>query len=682
MDNTFVVLEQPNWWLLIAALLALAFAATGYFKVNYPWSRGLTWTLATLRFVGTFLLLLLLLDPLLRQVINRIETPHVAIVYDNSESVGMMTDSVRLTQFNDELKKIISELESDGISTDFITLNDASAIESLAFDAKITDLSRVLRATSDKYEGQNLVAIVLVSDGIYNRGVAPSYLRFPHPVITLGLGDTIPPKDLFIREVKTNSIAYQGNKFPMEVLVGSEGYDDIPKVVSLLHNGRTIEEKEITNERRVTFEVIGENAGLNRYTVRLSDLEGETSWQNNKSSVFVDVVDGKERILIVGPAPHPDIAAIRRALRKSDNYETQTYIPGISKEMPVGEYDVVIEHQAFTRNSPKLQLEGNPARWYILSSRSQIDGLATTTGVSVTRKGNQRDNVVASFNPTFSAFGLDPAKTEVFSGFTPISVPFGEYAQTGPVQPLIYQQVGSVVTSRPLLSVFDDGSTKSALLMGEGIWKWRLLEGIEYAKVEGFDDLITKLIQYLSVKADKRKFRFKPAKSSFAENESIVFHSELYNDIYEEVFDYEVNLRITGEAGQVQSFEYFPAAGGRGLDIGALSEGVYKFSATTTLGNESFNLEGDFQVENLNFESLLLTADHRLLREIASSNQGTFLKQQQVDRLSTVIDQLEPRGIVRSNETFSPFIKNWKILLIVVAIFSVEWFCRKYFGAY
>ena len=682
MGNNLIVFEQSAWWILIAALLAVLFSAISYYRVQYPWSSGFSFFLGVLRFLGSFLLMVMLLEPLLRQIVNRDEEAILAVVFDDSESMKMMTDSLELQLVQEQLANTFSELEERNIKVDFSSLSGADDISAVDFSAGLTDISSALKSVTTRYDGQNLAGILLVSDGIYNRGVSPTYFRYPKPIISLALGDTIAPKDLAITDTRINQIAYQGNKFPLEVLVENNGYDASDVAISISKGGSIVERRALDPIGKMIFELEADEAGLNRYTVSITEMDGETTFENNVQSVYIDVVEGRERILLVAPAPHPDLAAIRKSLAKSDNYETEVFIPTISKTNPSGEYDVVIAQGAFSNIFPKIEIDPNAARWYLLTNRSQIAELPAKTGTTIKVEGNQRDNVTAAVNSLFSSFQLGNLATDVFSGFTPISVPFGDYGITPQVQPLLYQQVGSVVTNRPLLSVYDDGNAKSAVLMGEGIWKWRMLEGMESGETAAFDELVNKLVQYLSVKSDKRKFRFRPVSSEFQENESIQFSAELYNDIYERVYERKIDMVLTDEKGQRQNFEYFPQSGDGGLDIGVLPEGIYQYTATTNNGKDSFSSSGEFLVNTVNLESLNLTADHALMRELSAATGGSFITYEQLSALGQRIDELDAKTVILSSESFFPWIRSVWLLVFVVALFSTEWFLRKYYGAY
>lgn len=684
MGNSFIVFEQSGGWIALGVIIALVLAIIPYFRVNYPWSKATSIFLAALRFTGIFLIFLLLLNPLLRQLKNRTEAPVIAVIYDNSESVNMMTDSLELQTLHNSLNTLGSALQDQNIGAEFWSLdqqlNAASDIPSGI--ATATNLSGVLNNVTETYQGINLAGIVLISDGIYNRGVSPTYYQFSKPIYTLGLGDTIPVKDISIKSIKSNAVAYQGNQFPVEVIIEQEGFDNLEKTLTIRKNGQVLQTKTFTNDARLNFLLDADQAGLARYAVSLAPLEGETSLTNNSTDFYVDVIEGKERILVMAEAPHPDISAIRRALDQSENFETELFIPGMSKNEPNGEYDVVIEHGAFTSNFPQVVVEGNPSRWYILNRNSQLKVAETAMGWSVEAQGGQRDNVRAAFNPVFSSFELDQEEIDIFSRFTPISVPFGEYNAIGPVQTLIYQQIGSVITSRPLLAVQNDGTNKSAVLMGPGIWQWRMLENTENGSSEHFDEIVNKLIQFLSVKADKRKFRFQPSRSSFDENVNVEFNAELYNDIYERVYGQKIDLSLIDESGNTQPFEYYPGEEDGGLNIGPLPAGVYRFEASSSFGGKNYSARGEFSVKKINLESIELTANHQVLQEISKNTGGAYFHVDQKDALFSQLSSLNPPGIIRTSENFFPLIESFWLLIFAVIFFTTEWMLRKYLGSY
>ena len=94
-------------------------------------------------------------------------------------------------------------------------------IDSLSFDEQLTDYSGLLDEIHTRFSGRNLGAIVLASDGLYNKGSNPvhSYQKLNVPIYTIALGDTTIHKDALIAQVSANRLAYLGNRFPMEIIV-------------------------------------------------------------------------------------------------------------------------------------------------------------------------------------------------------------------------------------------------------------------------------------------------------------------------------------------------------------------------------------------------------------------------------------------------------------------------------
>src|ERR1039458_744542 len=83
---------------------------------------------------------------------------------------------------------------------------------------------------------------------------------------------------------------------------------------------------------------------MQRYTVKLSDVDGEVSFANNVKDIFIDVLDGRQKILILADAPHPDVAAIKNALESNENYEVNSFIASDFDKSLAG-YNLVIWNQ-------------------------------------------------------------------------------------------------------------------------------------------------------------------------------------------------------------------------------------------------------------------------------------------------------------------------------------------------
>ena len=57
--------------------------------------------------------------------------------------------------------------------------------------------------------------------------------------------------------------------------------------------------------------------------IRISPIANEFSKENNVKDLFIEVLDARQKILILAASPHPDLAAIKKFLSE----KTTMYIP-------------------------------------------------------------------------------------------------------------------------------------------------------------------------------------------------------------------------------------------------------------------------------------------------------------------------------------------------------------------
>mgnify|MGYP001796486662 FL=1 len=218
--------------------------------------------------------------------------------------------------------------------------------------------------------------------------------------------------------------------------------------------------------------------------------------------------------------------------------------------------------------------------------------------------------------------------------------------------------------------------------MAEGIWKWRLQEYATSENTLAFDALFTKLVQFLSAKEDKRRFKVYPVRNEFEDTEPVVFETEIYNDIYEDVDGQSVNLQLTSEASEQRDYSYATNENNTQYRIGNLPEGVYSYRASVDLNDEQLTSEGEFSVQRLEIETLNLTADHGLLRELAQASGGQFTTVESMRELNAVFQNQESPSKIYTSEAFLPIINLKWLFFLLLLLVAVEWGIRKYMGSY
>lgn len=685
-----LIFDYSPLYFIVCLTLGIGYAWLLY-TAKYSWSKTLNRVLFTLRAVLATALFVLLLGPVLRQTTNLFEKPSVVILVDNSRSVRETADTTKILEAVARATDVIRKADRD------VQLSSLDGpVDAIHFNGTSSNLSDALKQATNRFEGKNLAAIILVSDGIYNNGISPLYQPLRVPVYTVGVGDTVQRTDLVLRNVAYNRVVYQGNKFPIRAEVGVVGLPNTEITVSIRHQDVVVQQQTKNTGNRslldFDFQLDASKQGMQRLEVRVTKHTRESNAENNRGSAFVEVVEGKKKIVVLAASPHPDIKAFRTVIEKNPNYEFLIHMPGVKELQPVNldpkEIDLLIAHQSPDNPGRTTMLLTNLLRakvpaFLVVGAQTQLRSLPEV-GVPLTfEPSSQRDEVQPVLNPNFQDFGFAPDLVGVISRYPPVSVPFGKFAVPPSSRPILFQQIGNVVTDRPMLFTLDRDGHKLGVLIGDGMWKWRLNEYQETGKTLAFDEWLSKTIQYLSTRDDRRRFRAFPVQQEFSSDGPVVIESQAYNELFEPIFGQGVDLEVTGESGRPQKFHYVtgPGAGSR-YRIGGLAEGIYRFKASTELAGKREIANGEFLVLEQNMESRNLTADFGLLRKLAESTEGGFYKEGDFNKLVDDLALKPVAATIHTEENFNPLINIKLVFFLLLLLVSAEWFARKFAGSY
>ena len=690
--------EYPVWYLAVCALAGLGVALLLYFRAGSPAPRVLIWTMAVLRFLGYSLLAALLLSPLLRFVQTDQQDPIVVLAQDVSESIGLETDTTEYAARWNALRDELSE------TYDVITYTFGSGTTQdgpLTFTDKQTNLDAVLTQISDVYGNQNLGAVVLATDGIYNEGSNPAYRDYglQAPVYTVGLGDTTQRRDLRVSRVFHNRIAYLGDQFSVQIDVNARNASAEATTLTVtrigeggsetLHTERiAIDQPDFFTTREVILDA--DEAGVQRYRIALSTLAGELVTANNQRDIFVDVLDARQKILVLAASPHPDLSALRQSLQTGQNNEVDiAYADRFTGR--VQDYDLVILHQLpsatqrLTAIFETMRQEAIPG-WYITGPTvpapllNAAQGLVSIGGGGTQVQGNE---VSATLVEPFTSFTLSDAVRDFLPSFPPLTAAFGNFAAGPGASMMLRQRIGRVDTEYPLLAVGESQGARTGVLLGTGLWQWRLYDYLDGGTHDRFDELVSQLTQYLTVQEDKRRFRVSLPENVFAENEPVRLDAELYNSSYELVNAPEARVVITGLGGQEYPYTFTRTTNAYTLNAGTLPVGSYAYRATTSDGGEELVSTGRFSVQAVEVERYTLEADHGLLRRLSERYGGEFLLPARIGELP---GQLAAGGSVKPLlfETVSTrsILNLTGVFVLLLLLFTGEWVLRRYTGGY
>ncbi len=677
-------------------MAGLAYSGFLYFR-NRPaeFSIPLLYSLAIARFLVVSLTAFLLLSPVVQSTSRTVEKPILVFAQDNSKSLTMIGDSVYYqsdykAQKQDFLKRLASKFDVRS----FVFGESFRKSETVDFEDRATEISQVFDGVRDLFSDRNVGAVVVASDGISNRGINPVFAsaNLAYPVYTLALGDTVRHRDLILKNIINNRVTFLGNKFPVEVEIEARMLAGANSRLSVSREGQVVYSRNLSltsssHFEAVRIDLVADIPGTHRYSVALSPVEGEISVANNRADFFIEVIDGRQQVLIIAAAAHPDVGAVKMALENNDNYQVEAkLIDDFSGS--IEKYNLVILHQLPSMNNSATNLlrmlkqSKTPFLVVIgaLTNLGEFNNLQL--GVTINQRTNDFSESLPAINPGFMLFGIDQRTIALVPNLPPLRAPFAEYKLGLGSQTLVYQKIGTIITSQPLIAFAGTDGHKVGVVAGEGLWRWRMYTHAQVGNHEPFDDLMWKIIQYLSVTEDKSLFRVK-TKNIVYENEPIIFEAELYNPSYELVNEPTVSVSIKNQDGLEYNFEMARHNNAYRLDAGRFAPGDYTYKSQTRLGGEIHQAQGRFSILSLNLEGLQTTANHNLLFQIAETSGGELFLQGQWDELARALlqrDDITP--ILFSQKDFKELINYRLILILLILLLATEWFGRKWSGGY
>jgi hypothetical protein len=692
--------QYPGWYLLLCIALGVAYAATLYFRVQTfsEYKPVLRWGLSLLRFLAGTILAILLLQPLLTTVQSDRKNPVIVLAQDHSESIKASMSEAPLNAYRNEWKDLQELL---GSKYEVVELAFGEKIRqevNFEFNDKVTNISNLVTEVLDLYGAQNLGALVLATDGIYNEGSNPLYsgTKLSVPVYAIALGDTAQKKDLILKRVFHNKIAYLGDRLSIQTDVGAINCagNKTTLTVSKIEgsSSRILHSVSIplnSNDFFSTQEFVidASESGVQRYRISLSSVNGETTQANNSKDFYLDVLDARQKVLLLANSPHPDLAALKQTLEINRNYDVSiSYINAL--KVNVADYDFVVLHNLPSNLNDIAQVMNQLnnrkiARMFIVGTQTNLTRFNQVQSIlNIQGNVSNPNDVQGTLNPGFSLFTLDDELRKNLPLFNPLSAPFGEFTTSGNSQVLLFQRIGKVDTKYPLLLFGQEGDVKVAVLAAEGLWRWKLFDYLQHKNHNIFSELIGKKIQYTSLKTDKRRFRISLPRNIFSENESVFFDAELYNESYELVNDPDVSLTITNNEGRDFNYTFDKKEKSYSLNPGVFPVGDYKFKGKVVYNGQNLTYEGQFSVQPVQLELYETTANHSMLKRLSQDYGGEMYYPGQLKNLGEVLLEKEIKPIIyNTNLTQSVINLKW-IFFLLLAMLSLEWFLRRYYGAY
>jgi len=683
-----------GWWAPACLALGLLYAWLLYHRPENL-GKQLRYLLFAFRALVVCIIAFLLLSPLVRSVSYNPQKPLVLVLQDNSQSIKTFQPPANASTGGEVLQGMVNGLSglkktlgSDYDVREFHFNKDVADGLTPDFSGKQTDVSNALKQLNDRFVNQNIGAIVLATDGLYNQGSDPQYeaKNIKSTIYTVALGDTVAKRDLLIGNVSYNKTAFLGDDFQIEVLAEAYQAKGEAMRLTVAEDGRQVAAQSIDINSNDFHQVVpiklnADKKGARKFSISIAPIKNEISVQNNNETIYVDVLDAKQKVLLVYDGPHPDIAVIRQSIESNKNYEVKATLASALTSAKPSDYSLLILYQGSAAGNNILQglLKAKMPVWYIAGAQTDLPALDQEQKlIQVSAGPEQMQEVFAQPATDFTDFTLSDSARKKIAAFPPLLAPYGSYSSPPPGNTLFRQRIGSVITSYPLLAFGDVGGQRIGILSGEGLWRWQLSEYQTYGNHHSLEELFGQGVQYLTANANRQRFIVYPSKRVFDEDENVLLNAELYNDALELINTPDVKIDLKSDAGKSYSFLFTRNNQSYQLNAGALPVGEYTYTASTKIGTRPFTATGQLIIKPLNLEMRQSAANFQLLNTIAKQSGGKMLMPGQVGQLPALIRSNENiKTIVYEDKHYNDLVDIKWVFVLIVALLSFEWFLRK-----
>ncbi|MGD0438527.1 MAG: glutamine amidotransferase, partial [Bryobacteraceae bacterium] len=681
--GTFVLLGQWPVWTLILLLLAAA-GGLGFLI----WSRrnaiapsmrgartGVVWLLESLL---VCLLLFLLWQPALSIATLRPQQNIVAVVIDDSKSMGVQEDGlsrkdqairalngglisslqskfqVRLYRFGDHLQRLEK--------LDQLTANEPAT--------RIGDSIKDVLADSATLP---IGAVVLLSDGADNSGgidleTISEIKRRRIPIHTIGFGREKMERDIELTDVQLPAKSLAKSRLEAEVSFRQAGFRGAKAHLVVRDSGKILASRDIvlkgdgTTQTEAILFTAGE-PGVKDLEFSVDPQPGEENKNNNSVTRVLNVDASKPRILYMEGEPRWDYKFLRRAVEDDKNItlfsivrttqnKIYTQVPDTSAEFLKVSFPTKVDDLFGFQG---LILGSVEANYFTTAQQDMIrqfvdrrgGGLLFLGGRSALADGGYDkppfDDLLPVRLPNHkNTFHRDPATAELTSSgrdslITRIEenpeanvarwkkLPYlMNYQEVGTPKPgaTVLAEMNEAGHTLPLLITQKYGRGRTAVFATGGDWRWQMLQPVEDMSHEMF---WRQMLRWLVSDTPTRVVASTP-RPALEDDGRLHLRAEVRDTTYLPTSDATVEARVVGPGGAAETLDLHPDPVNQGVytaDSDAPRAGSYVAEVTAHRGTQELGRDVvTFRRENGIAENFHLEQNRELLEKLSSQTGG------------------------------------------------------------
>jgi len=718
MELTYFSIDGNIWIFIGISLLLILYTIYSYYYTIPEISKNNKTILILLRAFSLLLILFLIFNPKLIYSSYKEIEPKIAFLVDNSQSMKIKDRSYNRSELftkimnNFDFYKFDNKIDFYSFDGDIKQIQNFS-LASIPQNGRTTNIYKAINHISKLIDENNYQAMVLLTDGAFNSGANPVYLvdNFPKPIFTIGIGDTIPPKDIIIKSIISSEVTFVNNKVDVSAQISITGYPNREFPIMLYEDDKLIETQQIktierTTNYNFTFSYQPRTEGIHKISISIPRTDDEYSFENNTNSTFIKVIKNKKIISIFSSAPNPDVSFIYQHLildkeikvnQFIQKFQSNFYITPTDKDIQETQLFILIDFPApstpdnvINKIANELQ-EGKPLLfiWGNNLDRRKLQLLHNYLPIDISSFSNREFmaglsiNEAVNDNPLMRIEGMIDYSKQ-WQSLPPIykTETFTTPKMNSKV--LAYSTVDNVKMQEPMIAISDFGSHRSVVVLGYGLFRWKLLGTAKeisrgnLEQIDLFSVFIDNTIRWLSISNVEQQVVVKTLKKQFSSTEPIEFIGNVLDNSLNPIDNATVQIELKGKDYSKIIDMVATGNGNYYAKISSLPKGDYAFDAKAILNNTPLgNSEGRFSVGVINFELLDLTMNKTILQQLANYTNGAFYENN-ADGLENRI--LKLKNFTKTNkliQTEFEFINRWWGLILLVIAFSLEWFIRK-----
>lgn len=663
--------------------------------------RGL---LISLRFLGIFLIALLLIEPLLTKYSEKTTGNELGIIYDLSASMLIADNGINrlksaqkaLAQGND----IGYAVSYSGFSDSLIELEHAP--DSTQFNGRSTDLALAINEPLSR-AGDDLGALLIVTDGAGNIGVDPlaAAMESEVPIYSLVVGKSISFNDIAITNIDYPPVSYINTEITLTAEVKSSGYEGKPILIEIRDGNKTIDSKRITLPAdgahfAIDFPVTFLEDGVHSLKAVLGSFEDEVYDDNNTRSFTIKLLKDKTSILLLSSSLNWEYTFIKRVLSSDRHFVIESavaagnnIIPG--RELPAGldswkNLDLIIALDLPSRavgsriNDLKAAVESGTGFIFISGDRTRMIPLGGWDGILPVEQTSQTSLETGEFFPLPGEQAVVKSITDIeglrWNELSPLEFVF-KGLKLKPDAIVFLDVLGAADNHYPVLVGSKYKTGKTAALVGYPWWKRSFRPSTSEQSPQGMVKFWGNLVRWLVAREDLDKFNLVSDKSVYRLGEPVKFNANLLDDSYNLQSGARINVEIVDLVDNKREFLLTSAQAGKySGTYGSPAAGEYNYTGYAIWEGDTVGVsDGRFIIESFSLEMENSSANFSLMQQIASITGG---KSYTVDNFSEFKNDLKLN--IKTANIFREFTLtgNTYILILIILLFTLEWGIRKF----